>query len=203
MLKNLFLAAAMLAFGSFAAKADVVNFGAIRMDVNSPSIGLISFVVSNISGSGCDAFYNSCTPLFINNGLLQVNYLDNLNTAQVFSANLSNNFGPGETNPGTFNDFTVDPAGWTIQSVTFSGLLSPSSLFLFDGSTKVLTPLTFSATFRPDSFGVEETPYADLTATAVDAPAVPEPGSLMLTAAGSLLVLAGAVRRRRQRQQQG
>jgi hypothetical protein len=197
--KNSLLSSLFLIASCVCLRADIVNVGSIRMDADSPVSGLVSFVVSNVTGPGCDAFYNSCTTLFINSGLLQVNYLDSLNVAQTFSANLAVNFGPGETDPATFSDFTVDPTGWTIQSVTFSGSLSPASLFLFDGSSKTLQPQTFSASFSPSRFNQGETPFSYLTAIAGAPTVIPEPATstALMTGCAAMFLLARLSRLKR------
>ena len=154
--------------------ADAITFGTIQLAPDNPSNGLLSFVVSNISGPGaCDATFNSCSALTIDNGLLRVNYIESVLGAQVFTANLPNGFGPGATDPSTFVDFSVDATTWTLGLVTFSGTLSPGSIFLFGGAS-VNIPAAFSASLdgSTGTFALLATDSA------------PEPSSILLVGAG-------------------
>ena len=194
-LRTIYLLVALASSGPSVLRAETVTFGAIRVDSNSPAVGLLSFVVSNFTGPslGCDSFFNSCTDLFIGNGLLRINYLDSGNNAQTYAASLPADFGPGETDPFNFVDFTVDPSGWNaIQNVEFSGTLSPALLTLFSGEERVLLPASFFVTFDPNlEFS------ALLTANAVSPAVVPEPGhfSLLLVALTGLFFVTHRRRR--------
>lgn len=182
---KLLSAALLLATGS-ACQAALLTFGSIQLSPNNPSEGLLSFIVSNVSGpSACDATFNVCTSLIFDNGLLQVNYVDAVNGVQTFTANLPNGFGPGDTDPAVFSAFTVDASTWTIGTVTFSGTLSPASVFLFGGSSAVLSKSTFSA-----SFNAATNSFALLVANAGSPANVPEPSTWLLTTAGATALLA-------------
>lgn len=168
------------------ANADIITFGSIQLAPDNPSGGLLSVLVSNVSGpSVCDASFNSCTSLFIDQGLLTIDYVDLNLGAQTFTANLPDGFGPGDLDPSTFSGFTVDPSNWILSSVTFSGILSPSNLFAFNGDALQIGNTAFSASFLTD-----ETSYALLTTDAQPQTSeVPEPSTLLLTTlAASLLI---------------
>ena len=195
-MKHLFAAAMLMASAAGVARADLVTVGAIQLAPDNPSLGLLSFIVSNISGPlDCDATFNSCTALTFDNGVLTVNYLDVLSAPQVFTANLPNGFGVGSTDPSSFIDFTVDPTGWTLQTVSFAGTLSPANIVLFGGAPRTFSPLTFAG-----SFDATLTDFALLTADA-SVPvttAVPEPAGL--ASAGFALLALWRWRRKRQPQ---
>jgi len=166
--------------------ATTVTIGALQLAPDNPSTGLLSFIFSNISGPGnCDATFNSCTSLFIDNGVLEVDYIDSVSGAQVFLAYLPNGFGPGDTDPSVFPDFTVDPTTWTIGLVTFSGTITPTSVFLFDGSSVDFQPVTFTGSFDAsvDSF-VLLTANADVAGSGV-----PEPSGFVLGAMGLAAII--------------
>ena len=174
------LGAVLLAGAARPGQAATLTFGVIQLSPDNPSNGLLSFVVSNISGpAACDATFNSCTTLIFNSGLLQVSYVDSVSGPQLFTAVLPDGFGPGDTDPSLFADFTVDPSTWTIGTVTFSGVLDPSSVFLFGGASATLQPATFSA-----SFNAETDSFALLTTGAEPPTSAPEPGTWALIATG-------------------
>lgn len=159
--KALFTLAVALSLSTPALRADPVTFGIIRVDSDSPSLGLSAFVVTNLTGlSNCDAFFNVCTALTIDDGLLRIDY-ESGGSPGVAVATLPDGFGPGETDPFSFPDFNFDLSGWNVQSVTFSGKLSPASILTYSGTPLTLQPQSFSITFDP---GV--TAYAELIAEA-------------------------------------
>ena len=178
-----------------AAQAEAIQVGYIQLASGNPVEGLTSVIVANITGPGCDAIFNSCTTLSFSSAVLQVNYLDGLGAPQVFVANLPDGFGPGLTDPAFFPDFTFDATGWTIGLITFSGVLSPSTLVLFDPiELRQLQPATFSG-----SFDASTGEAALLAGNAEPLSGVPEPSGWMLAAAGWLLLgatLAGRAKRR-------
>jgi hypothetical protein len=166
------------------ASADVITAGAIRVETGNPSVGLTSFIVSNITGpSVCDSTFNSCTALVFDSAILTVHYLDSGGPSQVFVAGLPDGFGPGDSDPSVFPDFTVDGSSWTLQSVSFSGFLSPAAIFLFGGGSLTLNPVTFSGTFDASRLS-----SALLTAKAESPAAVPEPSTISQFCIGAGLV---------------
>jgi len=194
-LKSQFALGLWLVSAAALSGAEIVTVGAIQMATGNPSPDLISFIVSNVSGPGCDATFNSCTPLVFNQGVLQITYLDALLSPNVYVANLPDGFGPGDTDPSLFIDFTIDPTGWTLQTVSFSGTLTPADIVTFGGNARTLSPLSFAASFNSATQA-----FALLTTTADEPPliAIPEPGSAALTI-GALTMLGLRHRTRRQR----
>lgn len=173
-----------LAVSAGVAHADVITAGAIRVETGNPSLGLTSFIVSNITGPAvCDSTFNSCTALVFDSAILTLHYLDSGGLSQVFVAGLPNGFGPGDSDPSVFPDFTVDASTWTLQSVNFSGILSPASISLFGGGSLTLNPVTFSGTFDASQLS-----SALLTANAESPAAVPEPSTISQFCIGAGLV---------------
>lgn len=160
------------AFGSF-----LVPIGSVFMTTDSPSAGLTSFIVSNDTGL-CSAGAEVCTPVLINDGLLEIELLDGNDQQTIWSAVLPDGFGPGQTDPVSFVDFSFDLAGQMVQRVTFSGLTEPALLALLDGRLVEPAPQRFTASFSPGDFGPNEVPYAELKleVSEVQSAIVPEPG---------------------------
>jgi hypothetical protein len=183
----------LITSGLSAAKAEVINVGHIQLASGNPVEGLTSIIVANITGPGCDATFNSCSVLTFSSAVLRVNYLDEFGATQVFVANLPDGFGPGLTDPAFFPDFTFDATGWTLGLITISGILSPSTLLLFDPiELRQLQPAAFSGMFDAST---DVAALLSANAGPFEA-AVPEPSAMILLAIGiSSMMLLAAYRR--------
>lgn len=155
----------------------LVPIGSVFMTTDSPSLGITSFIVSNDTGQ-CGLGSEVCTPVLINDGLLEIEVIDGDNQQSVWSAVLPDGFGPGQTDPVSFVDFSFDLAGHLVQRVTFSGLAGPALLALLDGRLVEPAPQRFTASFSPGDFGPDEIPFAELKleVSEVQSAIVPEPG---------------------------
>ena len=166
--------------------ADTILLGDISYQPDAPVTGVTSIFLDNFTDPadlGCSSNFPACEGLNIS-GTLSYVYQDLQGHTQ------NGNVAVSPTGPGSTDIFEFDPSQITFESAVLTGVITPATFLIDDGTTFVSTGTFISDTLTAD------VGFATISATASEINIIPEPTNLELFVIGVLTLAVFAVRRR-------